>query len=142
MAPARSFLLQHGDPMDYNHLASIPPLLTVVETPEFVARAEALLPEAERGAWILYLAAHPTAGCLIPGTGGVRKLRWALQGRGKRGGARVIYFFYNTEMPVFALTMFAKNERVDLSHEERNDLRRLTRELAESYRRRSHEQGC
>jgi len=53
---------------------------------------------------VAYLAHHPTAGDLVPGTGGIRKLRWALPGRGKSGGARVIYFFHGTDLPLFALT--------------------------------------
>jgi hypothetical protein len=63
----------------------------------------------------------------------VRKVRWALEGRGKRGGARVIYFFHNENMPLFILSVFAKNERTDLSQAERNGLRRLAARLVESY---------
>ena len=85
---------------------------------------------------IAYLAANPTAGDLIPGTGGVRKLRWGLAGRGKRGGARVIYLYQAADVPVFALTIFAKNERTDLSQQDRNDLRGLTKLLVDTYRRR------
>ena len=81
------------------------------------------------------MAANPTAGDLVQGAGGVRKFRWALGGRGKRGGARVIHFFHSTDLPVFALTMFAKNERVDLSQEERNEFRELTKVLVKTYGR-------
>jgi hypothetical protein len=112
-----------------------PALVTVVETPEFVTRTRALLDEDEHQALIAHLAAHPTAGDLVPGTGGVRKLRWALAGRGKRGGARVIYFFHSAVLPLFALTIFTKNERVDLSQADRNELRRLTKTLVETYGR-------
>lgn len=62
--------------------------VTVVETPEFLAATDKLMDEAERMLLVDYLARNPTAGDLITGTGGVRKLRWALEGRGKRGGAR------------------------------------------------------
>ncbi len=110
-------------------------VVTVVETPEFIARADTLMAEDDRHALIEYLAWHPTTGDLIPGTGGVRKLRWALEGRGKRGGARVIYYFHSDEMPLFALTVFAKNERTDLSQDDRNALRRLTKLLVDTYRR-------
>jgi hypothetical protein len=85
---------------------------------------------------VTHLAANPTAGDLIQGTGGVRKLRWRLGGRGKRGGARVIYFYHSAETPLFALTVFAKNARADLTQRERNELRRLTKILVETYRRR------
>lgn len=87
----------------------------VVETPEFLSATRKLMTEAERTALIDYLAYHPNAGDLIPGTGGVRKLRWRLEGRGKRGGARVIYFYHSIDVPLFALTAFAKNEKTDLS---------------------------
>ncbi len=55
--------------------------------------------EAELDELVDYLSFHPTAGVLVPGSGGIRKLRWGLDGRGKRGGARVIYFFHDMEMP-------------------------------------------
>jgi RelE toxin of RelE / RelB toxin-antitoxin system len=109
---------------------------TVVETPEFIGRIGKLMPESERDELIGFLAANPEAGDLIQGTGGVRKLRWGLEGRGKRGGARIIYFFRNTRTPVFLLTAFAKNQRVDLSQAERNELRSLTKTLVEAYGRR------
>lgn len=67
----------------------------------------------------------------------MRKLRWALEGRGKRGGARVVYYYHSDDMPVFALTAYAKNERADLSQAERSDFRRLTAFLVERYARRT-----
>ena len=66
--------------------------------------------------------AHPVDGDLIEGTGGVRKLRWGRDGRGKSGGVRVIYYFHSEAMPLYLLTMFAKNERANLSKAERNEL--------------------
>lgn len=71
------------------------------------------------------------------GTGGVRKLRWGLEGRGKRGGARVLYFYHSEAMPLFALSAYAKNERADLSQADLNDFRRLTAMLVDAYARRS-----
>ncbi len=109
------------------------PLVTVVETPEFIRRTEKLLDEGDREALIAYLAANPTAGDLIPGTGGVRKLRWGLEGRGKRGGARIIHFLHSSRLPLFLLTAFAKNERTDLSQAERNSLRKLTKLLVDTH---------
>lgn len=69
-----------------------------------------------------YLSAHPRAGDVMEGTGGVRKLRWARGGRGKRSGVRIIYYVYSDAMPLYLLTLFAKNERANLSKVERNDL--------------------
>ncbi len=91
--------------------------------------------EEQRTVLVDYLAYNPTAGDLIQGTGGVRKLRWGLEERGKRGGARVIYFFHSANAPLFALTAYAKNEQADLSQKDRNDFRKLTRLLTETYGR-------
>ena len=90
----------------------------------------------ERAALIMYLAENPTAGDLIPGTGGVRKLRWGLEARGKRGGARIIHFFHSSRLPLFLLTAFAKNERTDISGADRNSFRKLTKLLVDTYGRR------
>ena len=110
--------------------------ISVVETPEFSSATRKLMDDEERTLLVDYLAYNPTAGDLIPATGGVRKLRWGLEGRGKRGGARVIYFYHDPGMPLFALTAFAKNERADLSQQDRNDFRQLTALLVEAFKRR------
>ena len=90
-------------------------LLTVAELPEYLRATARLLADADRRAIIDHLAAHPADGDLIEGTGGVRKLRWGRDGRGKSGGVRVIYYFHSEAMPLYLLTMFAKNERANLS---------------------------
>jgi hypothetical protein len=59
-----------------------------------------------------------------------------LEGRGKRGGARVIYYVHSERMPLFALTVYTKSDRADLSQADRNDLRSLTARLAEAWLRR------
>lgn len=110
--------------------------ISVVETPEFLSATRKLMSDEERTLLVDYLAYNPTVGDLIPGTGGVRKLRWGLEGRGKRGGARVIYFHHDAGMPLFALTAFAKNERADLSQQDRNDFRQLTTLLVKAFKRR------
>ena len=107
---------------------------TVVETPEFLSATRKIMSDAERVLLVDYLAYNPAAGDLIQGTGGVRKLRWALEGRGKSGGARVIYFYHDAGMPVFALTAYAKNERSDLSQQDRNDFKQLTAALVSRYK--------
>ena len=116
-------------------MASTGPI-TVVETPEFLAATRKLMTEEELGLLVDYLAWNPTAGDRIPGTGGVRKLRWGLEGRGKRGGARVIYFHHDADMPLYLLTAFAKNDRADLTQAERNGFKRLTTLLVEIERNR------
>ena len=110
--------------------------ITVIETPEFLEAAGRIMEDTERALLIDHLARNPRAGDLIAGTGGVRKLRWALVGRGKRGGARIIYYYHDDDIPIFALTAYAKNERADLTQADRNDMRRLTKRLAEAFQRR------
>lgn len=95
---------------------------TVAELPEYQRRAGKLLSDDDRRAIVEHLAAHPRAGDLIEGTGGVRKLRWGRDGRGKSGGVRVIYYVHSDLMPLYLLTMFAKNERANLTKAERNEL--------------------
>jgi hypothetical protein len=68
---------------------------------EFIAATRKLMDDAERAEFVGYLAYNPSVGVVIPGSGGVRKLRWGLEGRGKRGGARVIYYYHDMEMPLY-----------------------------------------
>ena len=81
-------------------------LITIVELPEYIKRAEKILPEVERDELLYYLSSKPKAGNLMQGTRGVRKLRWASKGKGKSGGSRIIYFFYNEAIPLFLLSIF------------------------------------
>jgi hypothetical protein len=106
----------------------------VVETVPYLAQIERLLDADEQAAIVDTVSADPQSGVVIPGTGGVRKLRVAASGRGKRGGARVIYVFGGEDVPVFLLAAFAKNEKSDLSKAERNELAKLTAALIQSYR--------
>ena len=108
-------------------------MLTVAEVPEYIRRAEKLLTATERRDVVDYLAAHPKAGDLMEGTGGVRKLRWGRGGQGKSGGVRVIYYFHSEAMPLYLLTLFAKNERANLSKAERNDLAGLVDVLVQAW---------
>jgi hypothetical protein len=71
------------------------------------------------------LAARPKAGDLDEGTGGVRKLRWGRGAQGKSGGVRVIYYVHSEKMPLYLLTLFAKNERANISKVQRNELAEL-----------------
>lgn len=100
-------------------------LVTVAETPEYLRRAERLLSAASCAEIVDHLAARPRAGEVMQGTGGVRKLRWARGGRGKSGGVRVIYYYHSEAMPLYLLTVFAKNEKANLRKAERNDLAKL-----------------
>jgi hypothetical protein len=102
--------------------------------------AEKLLDASERQDVINYLATHPKAGIVMEGTGGVRKLRWSRGSQGKSGGVRVIYYFHNESMPLYLLTLFAKNDRSNLSQSQRNELSDLTRILVQEWERKQNEQ--
>jgi hypothetical protein len=98
---------------------------TVAELPSYISFAEKHLSTEERQDIISFLAENPKAGDIMQGTGGVRKLRWSKGGRGKSGGVRVIYYFHNEGLPLYLVTLFAKNERDNLTAEERNNLAKL-----------------
>jgi hypothetical protein len=109
---------------------------TVVETPSYLADADRLFSSNERAAIVERLASDPTCGVVIPGSGGIRKVRFGFGARGKSGGARIIYLFSGMDLPVFVLAAFAKNEKANLSQAERNALGKLVTEMVENYRRR------
>lgn len=108
---------------------------TVVETRSYLADAERLFSSDERKAIVDRLAADPTCGVVIPGSGGIRKVRFGFGARGKSGGARIIYLFSGANLPVFILAVFAKNEKADLSAADRNALGKMVVAMIEDYRR-------
>jgi hypothetical protein len=109
---------------------------TVVETPSYLAAADRLFSRDERMAIVERLASDPTCGVVIPGSGGIRKVRFGFGARGKSGGARIIYLFSGESLPVFILAAFAKNEKANLSPAERNALAKMVTDMVEDYRRR------
>lgn len=106
-------------------------LQTVVELPEFLRRAKAIMSDDERSALIDYIAANPDAGISLGG--GLRKVRIAREGGGKSGGYRTIYVFGGTQMPMFLVTVFAKNEKDNLSKAEQATLVALSKALLAHY---------
>lgn len=107
-----SFAQGSRESMDRHTSATYSPaVLTVAETEIFKARAAAIWAEDERIEFCAWIAANPNAGDVIPGSGGCRKVRWQASGRGKRGGARVIYFNRPDEGKVWLLTIYAKAVR-------------------------------
>ena len=93
----------------------MPRLVTVIETEAFARRADKLFNPEERNELMVFLATNPTAGDLIEGTGGVRKVRFAAQGKGKSGGVRVVHYFVAENGPLYALLLYAKSEQADMS---------------------------
>lgn len=94
-------------------------MITIIETQQFADKAGKIMSEAEKDGLFDFIAGNPEAGDIIPGTGGVRKLRFAIQRKGKRGGVRVIYYYFNSRNPVLLFTVFGKNEKSNLNREEK-----------------------
>jgi len=86
-----------------------------IETPTFEADREAHFTDETFADFQQLLADRPDAGTVIPGAHGLRKIRVAQPGRGKRGGSRVIYYWRTTEDQILLVAVFAKNVRVDLT---------------------------
>jgi mRNA-degrading endonuclease RelE of RelBE toxin-antitoxin system len=107
--------------------------MTIVETPFFLRKAATLLSSEERSKLVMYLGMNPEAGYVVPESGAIRKLRWAVQGRGKSGGLRVIYYFHSESYPLFLLTAYAKNQRANLTKLERNEFKKLVPLLVKTY---------
>lgn len=76
-----------------------------------------------------YLCLHPESGDIAPGTGGLRKLRWGAQGKGKRGGARVIYVDFAFYEKIYLLSAYPKSVKIDLTETEKAEIRRLIKIL-------------
>ena len=104
-------------------------MITVVETQQFTKKADQLMTSAEKAELIDLVANAPEAGDVIPRTGGVRKLRVPAKGRGKSGGYRVIYYFYNEKNPVLLFTVYGKNEKSDLTRREENELYKIVQAI-------------
>ena len=85
------------------------PEITVLQLPKFKAESKELIGLDGVAALAVYLINHPDAGDVIPGSGGVRKLRWAAKGKGKRGGARIIYLYVVIAARIYLLRCYAKN---------------------------------
>lgn len=109
--------------------------VSVIELPGYRRRANELLSSVEQDAIVDLIAYEPTCGELIPGTGGLRKVRVGRGGSGKRGGARVIYYFHNADYPIFLAALYAKNEKGDLSGQEKRKFAALVQEIKDQWRR-------
>jgi len=102
--------------------------MIIIETSFFTRKVHALLEDDEYRRMQTILVIRPDAGDLIPGSGGLRKLRWGIQRRGKRGGVRVIYYWAVRQDHILMLLIYAKNEKDDLSAEQLKVLRRMIEE--------------
>jgi hypothetical protein len=107
----------------------------VVETPDFLRKAKALLTETERAEVVDTLSANPDAGVSLGR--GLWKVRFARHGEGKSGGFRTIHFYRADAGPLFLLTMFAKKDQANLSEADLTVLYKIGDQIAESYGRRT-----
>ena len=99
--------------------------MELIETPVFTQQVQATLTPEEYRLFQLQLVLHPELGQRIPGAGGLRKIRWRVGDRGKRGGIRVIYYWKSAADHLFLLFLYPKNVRSDLSAKELRTLRAL-----------------
>lgn len=105
---------------------------TIVELPEFQRRAKSIMTDAEREAAILWIAENPEAGTSLGG--GLRKVRITREGGGKSGGFRTIYVFGGRDMPIFLISVFAKNEKANLTSKEQAAAVELSKEIVAMWR--------
>ena len=103
-------------------------LVEIVETSVFTKQVKASLSDEEYRALQLELAREPTAGKVIPGSGGLRILRWAADGRGKSGGYRIIYYYAARPELLLLLYVYAKNDADDLTPDQIRILRKIVME--------------
>lgn len=100
-----------------------------IETKVFTKQITGFLPDEEYKKLQKDLIINPEAGDIIRDSGGLRKVRWKLQGKGKSGGIRVIYYWYCKEKQIFMLLAYGKNERDNLSDNQRAILKKLVKEM-------------
>jgi len=99
--------------------------MVIIETSIFTKRIKELMTDDIYRELQNTLVAYPESGKLIQGSAGLRKVRWGIASKGKRGGARVIYYFSNGENQIFMLMVYAKNERSDLTKEQLSLLKKV-----------------
>jgi len=109
---------------------------TVIRTATFLSDARAAgLSEEDQAQIVDLIADNPRQGDILPGTGGARKVRIAGRGKGKSGGYRVVTYYSANDVPVLLLALINKGERANLSHAERNELRKFLAGFADDYRK-------
>jgi mRNA-degrading endonuclease RelE of RelBE toxin-antitoxin system len=97
-------------------------MITIIEFPGFLSQVGNSISSDERDEFIAYIAQNPEVGDIIPGTGGVRKIRWGSKNKGKSGGVRVIYYFYDEYAPIFLLTTYGKGQKENLTSEQKKQI--------------------
>ncbi|MCC6327412.1 MAG: type II toxin-antitoxin system RelE/ParE family toxin [Acidobacteria bacterium] len=103
-------------------------LFTFIETSRFTREVQRILTDDEYTKLQWRLIEFPDAGDIIPGSGGIRKIRFSAKGKGTRGGARVIYYLAVTREKIFMLDIYAKNEKTDLDAAQLKELSDIVKE--------------
>ena len=125
----------HGQPEKGATLfAAVNYPIRIAELGPFRKEAGEIWTNEEIDALRQFLALNPEAGDVIQQTSGVRKLRWRTPGRGKSGGARVIYYFRDLNMPLYLIAVYRKSEKDTLTQAEKATLRKLVEELVNAHR--------
>ena len=104
------------------------PLVVIIETPIFTKQLLSTLSEEEYRLFQATLLDRPDLGQVIPGSAGLRKLRWAAEGRGKRGGVRVIYYWFTSRGTILLLFMYPKNVQDNLTQAQLKQLKKIIEE--------------
>ena len=102
--------------------------MVIIETSVFTRQVQKLLTDETYRELQIALAERPDLGAVMVGSGGLRKARWAAQGRGKRGGVRVIYYWAVKQEHLLMLLIYPKSERDDLTREQLKLLRKIVEE--------------
>jgi hypothetical protein len=99
--------------------------MVIIETSLFTKRIKELMTDELYSELKNTLVAYPESGKLIQGSGGLRKIRWGIASKGKRGGVRAVYYFANGKNQIFMLMVYAKNERSNLTKEQLSLLKKV-----------------
>lgn len=127
-------------PMTYNKAMNDEKIPQVVaETTPYQKAVERFWDEETQIEFKNYIGVNYDAGDIIPGTGGIRKIRWQANGHGKRGGVRVIYYIYNERHPIYLLYAYPKNEQVNLTEAEKKLFRAVAEQLKATFREKDGE---
>lgn len=115
-------------------------LQVVVELPEYINQSRLCMDEKSCEGFINFIAENPLEGDLITGTGGARKIRWTADiNQGKRGGARIIYYYHNQKIPIFLFTAYGKNNKGNISQAEKKALKVIINAIVRVYEEINHE---